>query len=98
MIRNGIPTTDIETYLLQRAWLQDAARLLRTPPDALADELTTTMINRGAIEQRGGRLLAAAEHTPVVQATLNVPFPTAWSDPVHTAHDHDADYADEPQP
>ena len=37
-------------------------------------------------------LHAAAEHTPVVQATLNVPFPTAWSDPVHTAHDHDADH------
>jgi hydroxyacylglutathione hydrolase len=98
MIRNGIPTTDIETYLLARAWLQDAARLLRSPPDALTGELTTTMINSGAIEQRDGRLHAAAEHTPVDQTTLNVPFPTAWSNPAHTAHDHGPHHADEQQP
>ena len=89
MIRNGISTDVIETYLLDRAWLHDAARLLRTTPDALADELVTTMVKSGAVVQRDGRLHAAAEHTPVDQHTLRLPFPRAWSEPHDSPHNHD---------
>ena len=32
MIRNGIPTREVEPYLHARAWLTDAARLLDRPP------------------------------------------------------------------
>jgi hypothetical protein len=78
MIRDGIPTDQIEPYLHVRAWLTDAARLLGRTPEELAAELVDTMLASGAIVLRGGRLHAAAEHTPVAAASLRVPFPRAW--------------------
>jgi hypothetical protein len=48
--------------------------LNRTPED-LAAELVETMLGSGAIVVRGGRLHAAAEHTPVAAGSLRVPFP-----------------------
>jgi hypothetical protein len=78
MIRDGIPTDEVEPYLHARAWLTDAARLLNRTPEALAAELVDTMLRSGAIILRGGRLHAAAEHTPVPAASLRVPFPRAW--------------------
>ena len=51
------------------------------------------MVTDGAIVQRDGRLPAAADHTPVDQTTLQVPFPRAWSEPTASRccgeeHDH----------
>jgi hypothetical protein len=78
MIRDGIPTDEVEPYLHARAWLADAARLLNRTPEVLAAELVDTMLASGAIVLRGGRLHAAAEHTPVPAGSLRVPFPRAW--------------------
>ncbi|WP_432017701.1 MBL fold metallo-hydrolase [Streptomyces hydrogenans] len=78
MIRGGIPTGEVEEYLHGRAWLDDAAGLLRLAPEALAEELVTGMLRSGAIVLRDGRLLAAAEHTVVAAGTLRVPYPRAW--------------------
>jgi glyoxylase-like metal-dependent hydrolase (beta-lactamase superfamily II) len=78
MIRDGIPTDQIEPYLHARAWLTDAARLLNRTPEALAAELVDTMLRSGAIILRSGRLHAAAEHDPVAAGSLRVPFPRAW--------------------
>ncbi|MDQ3733415.1 MAG: MBL fold metallo-hydrolase [Actinomycetota bacterium] len=78
MIRNGIPADEVEPYLHARAWLTDAARLLSRTPELLAAELVETMLRSGAIVLRGGRLHAAAEHTPVPADALNVPLPRAW--------------------
>ena len=79
MIREGISGDDVEPYLHARAWLTDAAGLLQRTPEALATELVDTMFRSGAIVLRGGRLHAAAEHTPVAAETLRAPFPRAWS-------------------
>lgn len=78
MIRDGIPTDEVEPYLHARTWLTDAARLLNRTPEDLAAELVETMLGSGAIVVRGGRLHAAAEHTPVAAGSLRVPFPRAW--------------------
>ncbi|MFF3337005.1 MBL fold metallo-hydrolase [Streptomyces sp. NPDC002888] len=78
MIRGGVPTTEVEPYLHDRAWLTDAARLLGRTSEALAAELVDTMLRSGAIVLRDGRLHATAEHTPVAAAALRVPFPRAW--------------------
>jgi glyoxylase-like metal-dependent hydrolase (beta-lactamase superfamily II) len=78
MIRSGMPADEIEPYLLARAWLADAARLLRRPPEDLAAELVATMVGSGAVVLRGGRLRAAAEHAVVDPATLRTPYPRAW--------------------
>jgi glyoxylase-like metal-dependent hydrolase (beta-lactamase superfamily II) len=78
MIRDGIPTGEVEPYLHARAWLTDAARLLNRTPEVLAAELVDTLLRSGAIVLRGGRLHAAAEHTPVAAGSLRVPFPRAW--------------------
>ncbi|MFE0645407.1 MBL fold metallo-hydrolase [Streptomyces sp. NPDC058877] len=78
MIRDGIPVDEVEQYLRARAWLTDAARLLRLAPEALATELITTMLASGGIVQRDGRLRAAAGHTPVTAESLHVPYPRAW--------------------
>jgi glyoxylase-like metal-dependent hydrolase (beta-lactamase superfamily II) len=78
MIRDGIPADEVEPYLHARAWLADAARLLGRTPEVLAAELVDTMLGSGAIVLRGGRLHAAAEHTPVAAGSLRVPFPRAW--------------------
>jgi glyoxylase-like metal-dependent hydrolase (beta-lactamase superfamily II) len=78
MIYGGIPADEIESYLHQRAWLTDAARLLDTTPEALTAELVDTMLRSGAVALRDGRIHAAAEHTPVAPASLHVPFPRAW--------------------
>jgi hypothetical protein len=78
MIRDGIPTDEVEPYLHARAWLKDAARLLGRTPEVLAVELVDTMLRSGAIVLRGGRLHAGGEHTPVATGSLRVPFPRAW--------------------
>ncbi|MFJ9825136.1 MBL fold metallo-hydrolase [Streptomyces sp. NPDC101160] len=78
MIRGGIPAGEVEPYLHARAWLTDAARLLGRTPEALADELVTTMLGSGAVVLREGRLHAAAEHGPTAPESLRVPFPRAW--------------------
>jgi glyoxylase-like metal-dependent hydrolase (beta-lactamase superfamily II) len=81
MIRGGLPADAIEPYLLARAWLTDAARLLDLTPEALADELVRTMLRSGALVLREGRLHAAAEHTPVTPESLRRPHPRAWPRP-----------------
>ncbi|MFB7132673.1 MBL fold metallo-hydrolase [Streptomyces sp. NPDC056237] len=78
MIRGGIPVDEVEPYLHARAWLTDAARLLDRTPQALAAELTTTMLRSGAVVLRDGRLHAAAEHAPVAPESLRAPHPRAW--------------------
>lgn len=84
MIRDGIPSDEVEPYLRARAWLADAARLLRRTPEALAAKLVVTMLTSGAIILRSGRLHATAEHTPVAAGSLRVPFPRAWPAAVPT--------------
>ncbi|MEU8619419.1 MBL fold metallo-hydrolase [Streptomyces sp. NPDC048623] len=79
MIRGGLPSAEAEPYLLARAWLTDAARLLRRTPEVLADELVTGMVRSGALALRDGRLYAAAEHAPVPPETLRVPYPRDWT-------------------
>lgn len=78
MIRGGIPTGEVAAYLLARAWLQDASRLLRRNPEDLAEELVRGMTEGGASVVRDGLLLASAEHTVVAQQSLRVPFPREW--------------------
>ena len=78
MIRSGVPAAEIEPYLHERAWLTDAARLLRRTPEALAAELVDTMLRSGAIVLRDERLHASADHTAVATASLRVPFPRVW--------------------
>jgi hypothetical protein len=78
IIRNGIPTDQLEPYLLARAWLTDAARLLTRTPEALAAELVKAMLNSGAVTIRDGRIHATAEHSPVAAESLQVPVPRAW--------------------
>ncbi|MGW1610027.1 MBL fold metallo-hydrolase [Streptomyces sp. NPDC002285] len=79
MIRGGVPSAEVESYLLARAWLTDAARQLDRKREDFATELVDTMLRSGAVVLRGGRLHAAAEHTPVTARSLRaVPFPRAW--------------------
>ena len=78
MIRGGLPVHEVEPYLHARAWLTDAARLLRRTPEALAEELVDTMLRSGAVVRSEGKLRAAAEHTPVAAETLRVPYPRDW--------------------
>ena len=78
MIRDGIPAAQVEPYRHQRAWLIDAARLLDRTPDALAAELVESMLRSGSVVARDDRIRAAAEHTPVMPGSLDVPFPRAW--------------------
>jgi hypothetical protein len=61
MIRNGIPTDHVETYLHRQPWVADAARLLGPKLD-FTDELVDTMIPSGALTVTDARLHAAAEH------------------------------------
>lgn len=84
MIRDGIPAKEVPPYLQARAWLTDAARLLSRTPEDLAAELVETMLRSGAIVLASGRLHAAAEHTPVAAASLDVPFPRVWPTPAPT--------------
>lgn len=79
MIRGGIPSGDVEGYLLDRAWLQDAARQLSRDAEGLADELVTGMLSSGALVVREGRLRAAAEHSPVRPESLEQPWPRQWT-------------------
>ena len=83
MIRGGIPADRLDTYLLQRAWLVDAARLLRRDPQDLATEMINAMLRSGAIVERDARIHAAAAHTDVAPETLDVPFPREWPTPNH---------------
>jgi glyoxylase-like metal-dependent hydrolase (beta-lactamase superfamily II) len=78
MIRDGVPFDEVETYLVARAWLTDAARLLGRTPADLAAELVDTMIASGALTVRDGDLVAAADHTSVDPLSLRVPLPRHW--------------------
>jgi glyoxylase-like metal-dependent hydrolase (beta-lactamase superfamily II) len=81
MIRDGIPSDEVDTYLVGRAWLNDAARLLRTTSETLATELVETMLRSGAITLRDKRVRAAADHTSVPAKALQVPYPREWPEP-----------------
>jgi glyoxylase-like metal-dependent hydrolase (beta-lactamase superfamily II) len=79
MIHSGIPTGDLDAYLLDRAWLTDTARLLRRDPADLATEMVQGMLRSGAVVERDGRIHAAADHAPVHPDSLKVvPFPMQW--------------------
>jgi glyoxylase-like metal-dependent hydrolase (beta-lactamase superfamily II) len=78
MIWDGIPTGDVEPYLLQRSWLRDAARVLDVTAESLASELVTSMLASGAVAVDNARMRAAAPHAQITPATLEVPFPRAW--------------------
>ncbi len=75
MIRAGIPVGALQPYLRQRAWLIDAARLLRRTPEDLAAEMIGTMLRSGAIVRRDQRIHAAADYVPVAPDRLDVPSP-----------------------
>lgn len=81
MIRNGIPSEEVEPYLHARAWFNDAARLLHRSQQTLAAELVDAMLHRGAVVYRDQRLYAAAEYTPVTANALRVGFPREWPAP-----------------
>ena len=78
MIRDSLPVDTVEDYLVHRAWLTDAARLLRRPAPDLAAELVDTMRRSGAVVEQDRRLRAAADHGPVEPAALDQPWPRAW--------------------
>jgi hypothetical protein len=78
MIRAGIPVGGLQPYLRQRAWLIDAARLVRRTPEDLAAEMIGTMLRGGAIVRRDQRIHAAAGHVPVAPGRLDVPYPREW--------------------
>jgi glyoxylase-like metal-dependent hydrolase (beta-lactamase superfamily II) len=78
MIRGGVPTKDLESYLLDRAWLADAALQLRRSREEIASELVATMRRSGAVVERDGRIRAAAEHAPVDPRCFEQPWPRAW--------------------
>lgn len=81
MIREGMPSAEVEPYLQARTWLTDAARLLSRTPETLAAELVRTMLAGGSVVLRDGHLHAAADHTPVTAESLRVPYPRAWPPP-----------------
>lgn len=81
MIRDGLPSDQIEDYLLARAWLTDAARLLGRDAEELTQELVAGMLGSGALVVSDGRVRAAAEHTAVAPESLRVPFPRDWPTP-----------------
>lgn len=81
MIRDGISTKELEPYLHARAWVRDAARLLRTDTAAFSGELVESMLRSGAIVVREDRVRAGAHYTPVTPETLCVPFPREWRAP-----------------
>ncbi len=81
IIRGGLPLDDLLEYLLARAWLSDAATLLRRPAADLAAELVDTMRRSGAVVEQDGRLRAATDHAPVDPAALDQPWPRAWPPP-----------------
>jgi glyoxylase-like metal-dependent hydrolase (beta-lactamase superfamily II) len=81
MIHNGIPVTHVAGYLHSRAWVVDAARLLRTTPVEFARDLVDSKLTSGAITLRGDRLHATADHTPVPPDIWQIPFPASW--PTH---------------
>jgi len=78
MIRSGLPTHQVESYLHARAWFTDAARLLRRSREELATELVETMIASGALTVRDHCLHAAAPHASVEASALRMPFPRSW--------------------
>lgn len=81
MIRNGLNLAEVEPYLHARAWLADAAQLLRTNPETLAAELVDTMVRSGAVCVRHSRLHATVEHSAVPPGSVRIPFPRAWPPP-----------------
>lgn len=74
MIKDGIPVAQVEPHLHERAWLQDAARLLQRTTESLAEELTNSMVSSGAVIIEHGRMLAAAPNT-AVSGEHHAPWP-----------------------
>lgn len=78
MIRDGIPTEEVEPYLHARTWFTQAAQLLARTPEGLAAELVESMLASGTLVIREGRVHAAADHTRVPPDALDMPFPRSW--------------------
>jgi hypothetical protein len=72
MIYDGIPAEDLDHYLRARAWVNDAAQLLRLSQDDLAGELVRSMTSSSAVVISDGKVRAGAPHTPVDQLIFSV--------------------------
>jgi glyoxylase-like metal-dependent hydrolase (beta-lactamase superfamily II) len=79
MIHGGLPYDGVEPYLITCPWVVDAARFLQQSVEAFAADLVAEMIRAGSILAGNGRLLAAAEHTPVTPESIDVPRPRQWT-------------------
>ena len=73
IIYDGIPLDRVHDYLLARAWLTDAARLLCTEPASLAIELVESMLHSGAIVQDDQRIRAATDYARTEPGAMRSP-------------------------
>ena len=78
-IRDGIPSSDIHTYVQTRPWAVDTARALGITVHEFTADLIDSMLRSGAITKRDNRFHASADHIPVTAESLRVPFPADWS-------------------
>jgi hypothetical protein len=80
MIRDGLPLDEVDSYLLERAWLVDYAnRVLHMPPARLASDLRSEMTRIGAAVERQGRLYATTPHRRIEPGWRRGPgFPAQW--------------------
>lgn len=80
MLYDGLPLEEVDSYLVERAWLVDyAANVLHATPAQLSRDLLTEMRRIGAIVEREGRLYPATTYRrPAAGWRRASGFPGEW--------------------
>lgn len=78
MIRNGMTPDQLDRYLTERAWVQDAASFLGESVEDFIRTLVDSMLATGALTVRLGTIHAATESASVTPDVFDLPFPRHW--------------------
>ena len=79
MLRGGMTTTALDTYLAEQSWAQDAAALLDMTVDEFTRSLVDPMIDGGALTVDGGTVRPTTPAEPVGPSVFDLPFPRDWA-------------------
>jgi hydroxyacylglutathione hydrolase len=81
MIHDGLALDQVDSYLVQSAWLTDHAKsVFQTAPSILAKDLLTEMRRIGAVMERDGRLYPTTSYRrPVPGWRREAGYPEAWT-------------------
>lgn len=79
VIRGGMAVSQLDDYLLQRPWVQDAAETVDRSPEEFSRELVDSMVRSGALVIRNGEVHPSIPAESADPSVFALSFPRDWN-------------------